>query len=132
MKTIKDFTTRISLTILTCLTFLSISAYCSPINKLQTTEFKQDKSIIKRTYKLKKFTQSCCVMMIEYSLKEVSGFIKQESDIKHQEITVWFDSEKCQEQDIKDAINKTSYTIIETLQENEVNKKQKKGNTSSD
>ncbi len=51
--------------------------------------------------------------MIEYSLQEVDGFIKQKSNIETQEITIWFDSEKCTEDQIKAANNKTSYTIIE-------------------
>ena len=73
----------------------------------------EQENIIQRTYKLHKFTQTCCARIIEYSLKEVEGFIKHESDVKKQEITVWFNSSLCSEQDIKDAINKTSYRIIE-------------------
>lgn len=90
-------------------TFTFTNAISNPVN----TNVYQQQEIIKRTYKLKKFTQSCCARILEYSLKEVEGFIKHESNIKNQEITIWFNSNTCKEQDIKDAINKTSYKIIE-------------------
>lgn len=68
---------------------------------------------VQKTYKLKGFKQSCCTGIVEYSLKEVTGYIKSESDVKNQELTVWFDKTKCTEKDIKKAINKTPYKIIE-------------------
>lgn len=68
---------------------------------------------VKKTYKLKEFKQSCCSAIVEYSLKEVKGYIKSEVDMKKQEITVWFDSSKSKEKEIKKAINRTAYKIIE-------------------
>lgn len=83
--------------------------------KSQTnTKFKTEivtNNTIKKTYKLKDFKQSCCIGIVEYSLKEVTGFIKSEANVKSQEISVWFDKTKCTEKDIKEAINKTPYKI---------------------
>ena len=72
----------------------------------------QQTTKVKRTYKLKKYTQSCCSRLVEYSLKEVDGYIKSESNTAKQEITVWFDTSKCSEKDIIEAINATGYTVI--------------------
>ena len=108
--------TIIRVLLFTSITTLSYNSQAD-IPVKQSTSFNtidQEENIIKRTYKLKKFTQSCCAKMIEYSLNEVNGFIKQESDIKHQQITVWFNTKLCSEEDIKNAINKTTYTIIES------------------
>lgn len=66
-----------------------------------------------KTYKLKGFKQSCCSGIVEYSLKEVTGYIKSKANVKRQELTVWFDKTKCTEEDIKKAINKTPYKIVE-------------------
>jgi copper chaperone CopZ len=65
-----------------------------------------------KKYELKGFKQSCCTGIVEYSLKEVPGFIKSEADVKNQELTVWFDKTICTEEDIKKAINKTPYKIV--------------------
>lgn len=97
----------------THLSIQTVSASIEPKSN-QVISTQQQETLVKHTYKLKKFTQSCCAIMIEYSLKEVDGFIKQESNIENQELTVWFDPEKCTEEQIKEAINKTSYRIIES------------------
>lgn len=62
------------------------------------------------TYKVEKLTQSCCVGIIEYSLKKVKGYIKCSPDVKNHEITVWFDSTVTNKEDIRKAISKTGYT----------------------
>jgi len=69
-------------------------------------------NIIQTKYKLKGFKQSCCVGIVEYSLKEVKGIIKLKANMKDQELTVWFDITNCKEEEIKKAINKTSYKIV--------------------
>lgn len=69
--------------------------------------------LVKKSYHLKGFKQSCCASIVKYSLQEVKGFHKVESNVKMQEITVWYDKEKCTEREIKKAINKTPYKIIE-------------------
>lgn len=69
-------------------------------------------NIVKVTFKLKKFNQSCCSRIVEYGLKEVEGYIKSESHTDKQEITVWYDSSKCTEADIIKAINTTGYPVI--------------------
>ena len=106
-------------TISTCILFAVLTQQPNPVFATVQTKTsysfinEQEEHIVKRTYKLEKFTQSCCAMMIEYSLKEVNGFVKQKSNIKTQEITVWFNTDLCSEQQIKEAINKTTYRIIE-------------------
>ena len=69
-------------------------------------------STIKKTYHLKDFKQSCCSGIVNYSLNEVKGFIKSKPDVKNQKLTVWYDRTKCTEEEIKKAINKTSYKIV--------------------
>ena len=65
----------------------------------------------KRVYTLKAFKQSCCVNIVEYSLREQEGFLRLEADVKKQELTVWFDPDKSKEEAIRKAINQTGYTI---------------------
>lgn len=77
-----------------------------------TTE-KSQSTTVKKTYKLKNYSKSCCTGLVEYALKEVNGFIKSSSNTKKQEITVWFNSKKCSESKIKKAINATGYTIVD-------------------
>lgn len=74
-------------------------------------ETKNKSTIISKTYKLKGLKQSCCLGIVTYSLKEVKGFIRAESNLKQQKILVWYDSKKCKEEAIKKAINKTPYPI---------------------
>lgn len=66
-----------------------------------------------KTYKLKGFNKACCIGIVNYSLKEVDGFLRSEADVKKQEITVWYNEDKCSEKAIKKSINKTGYTIID-------------------
>lgn len=70
-------------------------------------------NIVEKSYKLKGFTKSCCAGIVEFSLKEVQGYLKSEAHVNDQKIKVWFDNTKCKEIDIKKAINNTTYTIIE-------------------
>lgn len=69
--------------------------------------------MVQKTYKLKGFKQSCCTGIVEYSLKEVKGYIKSKANVKQQELTVWYNPTLCKEKAIKDAINKTAYKIID-------------------
>ncbi|WP_418513571.1 hypothetical protein [Corallibacter sp.] len=65
---------------------------------------------------LKKFTQSCCTGIVEYSLKKnVKGFIKAVSNTKKGQITVWYDSTKSTNKEVKEAINKTPYKVIKEI-----------------
>ncbi len=76
------------------------------------TSTKKALSNIKTTYTLKGFKKSCCTGIVNYSLKEVDGFIKSKANVKTHELTVWYDGNKCSETAIKKAINKTPYKII--------------------
>ncbi|WP_040280028.1 heavy-metal-associated domain-containing protein [Psychroserpens damuponensis] len=78
------------------------------------TETNQNKTI-KKTYQLKRFKQSCCTGIVEFSLKKVKGYISSKANVKNQQLTVWFDSSKTTEKQIKEAINKTPYKIEKTL-----------------
>ncbi len=106
---------RISKLLFTCLTFITILSCTdnsNAANNYITTNIQ--KEVHKVSYTLKKYTQNCCTKMVEYNLKEVEGYIKSESNIEKQAITVWFDTDKCTEADIKFAINRSGYSIIET------------------
>ena len=81
-------------------------------NRESTLIEQTQSTTVKKTYKLKNYTKSCCSGMVEYALKEVDGYIKSTSNAKKQEITVWFNSKKCSESKIKKTINSTGYTII--------------------
>ncbi|APD06024.1 hypothetical protein UJ101_00477 [Flavobacteriaceae bacterium UJ101] len=99
-------------TLLSCVTLLFIG--CGESNAQQTiteTSKQQSKNLTKRTYTLQNFKQSCCSKIVDYSLKEVEGYIKSEANIDHQQITVWYDSSKATEDQIKQAINQTAYKI---------------------
>ncbi len=102
---------------ITTLVLLSFLALTSCESKGQTKVDSKTESIvsntIEKTYKLKEFKQSCCTGIVEYSLKEVAGYIKSKANVKNQELTVWFAKTKCTEKDIKRAINKTPYKIVE-------------------
>lgn len=75
-------------------------------------EHVEQSTTVKKTYKLKKFTQSCCSKLVEFGLKEVDGYIKSKSNTDKSEITVWYDSSKCTEKEIINAINSTGYTVL--------------------
>jgi len=71
---------------------------------------------VKKTYQLEKFTQSCCTGIVEYSLKKnVKGFIKAVSNTNKGQITVWYDSTKSTNKEVKEAINKTPYKVIKEI-----------------
>ena len=98
---------------LSAILFISCEGKSQANNNEKTKQEITKSNILKKTYILKEFKQSCCSGIVEYSLKEVSGFIKSEANVKKQELTVWFDSAKSTEENIKKAINKTSYKIVE-------------------
>ncbi|MCC4227140.1 heavy-metal-associated domain-containing protein [Zunongwangia profunda] len=85
--------------------------------KQNINESKVAVDTVKKTYQLKKFNQSCCKNIVEFSLKrKVEGFIKSESDTEKGQVTVWFDNQKNTEKDIEEAINKTPYKIEKKIQ----------------
>lgn len=106
---------KIFITIILC---VSISITCLGIEKeIASNDSTQAKevaktSIEKKTYKLKDFKQSCCIGILNYSLKEVEGYIKSKANVETQELTVWYDYQKCTEEAIIKAINKTRYKVI--------------------
>ena len=67
---------------------------------------------MKITYQQNGFNQSYSGEIVNYSLKELPGFVKSETNVKNQEITIWYDTGKSKEADIKAAINKTAYKIV--------------------
>lgn len=83
------------------------------LDKTNETQLNQRVNSIQKTYKLEKFTKSCCSGIVEYALKEVKGYIKSEANVTKQELTVWYNPTKCSEKDIIAAINLTSYKVIE-------------------
>lgn len=109
MKTIK-ITTLIAFCFLLFSYNLSYSQ-SKPTTKANPKTENIKNTIVKKTYTLKGFKQSCCTGIVEYSLKEVEGYIKSEANVKQRELTVWFDTTKCTEEAIKIAINKTAYKI---------------------
>lgn len=64
------------------------------------------------SYKIEKMTQSCCVGIIEYSLKDLKGFKKLTADIKAREIVVWYNPKETSKTKIKEAIDKSGYIAI--------------------
>ena len=82
-------------------------------NDSSKIEHQEQAQIIKKTYTLKGFKQSCCTRIVDYALKEVKGYLRSEANVKTQELTVWFNTNLSKEADIKNAINKTAYKIIE-------------------
>ena len=92
--------------------FTSSSTVLTTIGNATPAIQQEQNNIIKKTYKLKGFKQNCCTGIVNYALKEVDGFIKSEAQVKSQELTVWYDSKKCDEAAITEAINKTPYKVI--------------------
>lgn len=93
--------------------FLTACESQGQTSESETKEISVTNQTIQKTYKLKGFKQSCCSGIVDYALKEVDGFIKSKANVKKQELTVWFNASKCSEKDIKHAINKTPYKIVE-------------------
>lgn len=77
------------------------------------TLLQEKKKIVKTSFKIEKMTQSCCVGIIEYSLKEVRGYVKSEADVNTRILTVHYDSDATTKKKILDAINKTPYKATE-------------------
>ena len=82
-------------------------------NQDNTSIQKYQSDTAKVTYKLKAFKQSCCSYLVNFALEEVDGFVRSEANIKKQEITIWYKPEKCTEKELKKAINKTAYKVVE-------------------
>jgi copper chaperone CopZ len=95
------------------LSIILITVSCAQDNQKTKTEGQFQTSIVQKSYRLKGFKQSCCFGIVEYALKEVKGYQKSEANVKKQELTVWFDSKRCSEVEIKNAINQTAYKIVE-------------------
>ncbi|WP_196890836.1 heavy-metal-associated domain-containing protein [Aureivirga marina] len=92
---------------------LSVSCQTSETTKKKQTKVeKTENQIIQKTYTLKNFNKSCCIGIVAYSLKKVDGFKKSEANTKKQQITVWYEKQRCNETEIKNAINKTPYKIV--------------------
>lgn len=100
------------------LTFIAFSilllSSCEENNPQKATTIKiSQENTIKKTYKLKGFKQSCCTAIVEYSLKEVDGYVKSKPNVQNQELTVWFKKNTLIKEKIEKAINKTPYKIID-------------------
>ena len=75
--------------------------------KVKSTQV--EKKIVKTEYYAEKFTQSCCIAIVEYSLKKADGYEKLEANTKKRLLTVWYDANKTNAEKIREAINKTPY-----------------------
>ncbi|NLR90816.1 heavy-metal-associated domain-containing protein [Flammeovirga agarivorans] len=64
-----------------------------------------------KTYQLKGFKSSCCTGIVNYSLKEVDGYLGMQPNLESSSVTVWFDNSKASEKEIIDAINQTPYKV---------------------
>lgn len=65
------------------------------------------------TYTIEKLTQSCCVGIIEYSVKDLKGFKKLKANVKAKEVTVWYDPKETTKAKIKEAIDKSGYIAVQ-------------------
>lgn len=84
------------------------------IPKAQSITLLQEKErVVKSVFKIEKMTQSCCVGIIEYSLKDIEGYIKCEADVKARKLTVFYDANKATKKKVLEAINKTPYKASE-------------------
>jgi copper chaperone CopZ len=78
--------------------------------KVKSTQVQ--KKIVKTEYYSEKLTQSCCIAIVEYSLKKVDGYEKLEANTEKRLLTVWYDANKTNAEKIKEAINKTPYKAV--------------------
>lgn len=78
----------------------------------KTKTLQTQKKIVKTEYYAEKLTQSCCVGIVEYSLKKVNGYEKLEANTEKRLLTVWYDANKTNADKIMEAINKTPYKAI--------------------
>ena len=103
----------IIVTILYLSLFISCQGISQQIDPLSNAASKETNSslIVKKIYHLHGFNQSCCVGIVNYSLKEINGYIKSKANVQKQELAVWYNSLQCKEAVIQEAINKTGYTI---------------------
>ncbi|AZQ62738.1 copper chaperone [Flammeovirga pectinis] len=85
---------------------------CTTSTKKHETEIVVTTEQTQKTFKLKKFKSSCCVGIVQYSLKELDGFIMMKPNLDKSEITVWYDQNKSSEKEIVKAINTTPYKVI--------------------
>ncbi|WP_294822811.1 mercuric transporter MerT family protein [uncultured Flavobacterium sp.] len=85
-----------------------------PKGQVQSFTLLQEKErVAKSVFKVEKMTQSCCVGIIEYSLKDIEGYIKCEADVKARKLTVFYDANKTTKKKVLEAINKTPYKASE-------------------
>ncbi len=73
----------------------------------------QSKKVEKReaqaSYRVEKFKQSCCSVLIEYSLKKVKGYHKMEADANKRLIIVWYNAIQTNPKILKEAIDRSGY-----------------------
>lgn len=80
----------------------------------KANSYQVKKKIVKTEYYAEKLTQSCCIGIVEYSLKKVDGYEKLEANTEKRLLTVWYDANKTNAEKIKEAINKTPYKAVIT------------------
>jgi len=86
------------------------------IAQTRANPYQMKKKIVKTEYYAEKLTQSCCIGIVEYSLKKVDGYEKLEANTEKRLLTVWYDANKTNAEKIKEAINKTPYkAVINTI-----------------
>lgn len=98
--------------------FISVSVWAceAPSTPNPTPTAVVVKDTVKKTYRLAKYTQSCCSNIVEYSLKQnVQGFFKASSNTNKQQITVWFDPAQSSSDDVEKALNETPYKVVKVL-----------------
>ena len=61
---------------------------------------------------LKGYSSECCVGLVAYTLNEMEGVIKHESNVKAQQVEIWYDTDVTSESEIVAALNKTPYKVL--------------------
>lgn len=90
--------------------FLTLATLLLPyVSSAQQEQAVKEVSV---TFKVEKLTQSCCIGIIEYSVKNIKGFKKLKADVKAKEVTVWFDPKETTKTKIKEAIDKSGYIAL--------------------
>lgn len=82
------------------------------IAQAKTKSIQVEKKIVKTEYYSEKLTQSCCIAIVEYSLKKADGYEKLEANLEKRLLTVWYDANKTNAEKIREAINKTPYKAV--------------------
>ena len=68
---------------LSAILFISCEGKSQANNNEKTKQEITKSNILKKTYILKEFKQSCCSGIVEYSLKEVSGLLSPKLTLKN-------------------------------------------------